>query len=231
MTESHGDLKELLASYALGAVSADEAERIRSHLRACKVCAAEVQSYASTSSVLAMAVSPEPLPEGFADRVAARATVSGPAPGPAPVLPRRARPWWGHALAYAALALALALLAAGLLATRRTSERERLLVQAALREQGMDLHGPGEVVGIMVATPEGSLLAAHGLGPAPTGRTYQLWLIRKAKPVSAGTFQSSDGLALLETGRSLAGVDAVAVTIEPEGGSLEPTSDPVLSST
>jgi anti-sigma-K factor RskA len=49
-------------------------------------------------------------------------------------------------------------------------------------------------------------------------------------PVSAGVFDSSDGLAIVEAERSVEGYDGAAITIEPEGGSAEPTTTPIMQS-
>ncbi|MEA2207513.1 MAG: Anti-sigma-K factor rskA, partial [Blastocatellia bacterium] len=64
----------------------------------------------------------------------------------------------------------------------------------------------------------------------PDERTYQLWLIKGEEPVSAGTFQVSDGLVMFETAKSIDGYSAAAVTVEPEGGSPTPTGVQVVTS-
>jgi hypothetical protein len=57
-----------------------------------------------------------------------------------------------------------------------------------------------------------------------------LWFIDEGGPESGGTFEVDDGLATLETDRSLEGVETVAVTLEPEGGSDQPTTEPLMAS-
>jgi hypothetical protein len=49
-------------------------------------------------------------------------------------------------------------------------------------------------------------------------------------PVSAGVFDVSEGLAIVEADRSVEGFDGAAVTIELDGGSTEPTSTPIMQS-
>ncbi|MGH2734781.1 MAG: anti-sigma factor, partial [Actinomycetota bacterium] len=59
---------------------------------------------------------------------------------------------------------------------------------------------------------------------------YQVWLLQEGEdPVSAGTFDVSDGIGTLATDRSLEGVQGVAVTIERAGGAAAPTSAPILT--
>jgi anti-sigma-K factor RskA len=230
--EEHDEVRDLIAPYVLGAVSADETARIRSHLLACEECLFEADRYSMVSSSLVLAVAPSPLPKGFADRVVERATTSEPPSGAEPPLGSavRRRRWPGHALAYAALLGIVAVLAGGLVADRRDDAMQQRAVQAVLHGQGMALRGPGGAVGRMVPTANGGLFVASGLDPAPEGHTHQLWFIEGSEPVSAGTFETSRGLAVVTIDRSLEGVDAVAVTIEPEGGSRKPTTKPIIAS-
>lgn len=75
-----------------------------------------------------------------------------------------------------------------------------------------------------------AVLVTDGLPEAGAGETYELWFVRGEDPIAAGVFDVEDGeaTALLE-GEMQAG-DAIAVTVEQEGGSPtgQPTSDPVI---
>jgi anti-sigma-K factor RskA len=79
------------------------------------------------------------------------------------------------------------------------------------------------------------IVTAFGLPPAPAGKTYQLWALRKGQaPLSMGTF------AVNATGRTMTTlavsadindggfIDDCALTLEPDGGSPEPTETPRL---
>lgn len=75
------------------------------------------------------------------------------------------------------------------------------------------------------------LVAAQNLPPLPEGRTYQLWGIRGSEaPVSLGTFDTgASGDALVTLPADLTeDYDVSAVTEEPDGGSLQPTTTPFL---
>jgi hypothetical protein len=80
----------------------------------------------------------------------------------------------------------------------------------------------------------GVLLLASNLPPAPAGKTYEMWVIAKAKgskPVPAGLFQSAaDGTALhvLPGPVDVAATGIVAVTLEPAAGVPQPTSQPII---
>lgn len=75
------------------------------------------------------------------------------------------------------------------------------------------------------------VIAANDLPPLSAGRTYQLWGIpAEGDPVSLGTFDAGpDGDALLQRPLAVdADFDLGAITEEPEGGSPQPTSTPIL---
>ncbi|MDP1858954.1 MAG: anti-sigma factor [Gemmatimonadaceae bacterium] len=75
------------------------------------------------------------------------------------------------------------------------------------------------------------VFAAYGLAPAGPGRTYQLWGISTGKaPVSLGVFNTQPNGEVRARFVVAEGVVIAvgAVTEEPEGGSLQPTSTPFL---
>ena len=73
----------------------------------------------------------------------------------------------------------------------------------------------------------GVLLIATNLPQLEAGKTYQMWVIPKGRnPVAAGLFRSDErGAAThLQAGPvDVASLAAVAVSLEPEGGSAQPT--------
>jgi len=85
---------------------------------------------------------------------------------------------------------------------------------------------------VFVSPSQGMLLIANNLRPAPAGKAYEMWLIPKGeKPRPAGTFQSAeDGTAMhVLRGQVQAGEALVAVTLEPAGGTDQPTSTPLFA--
>jgi hypothetical protein len=161
--------------------------------------------------------------------------------GAAPVA-RPARRWrWGfeQTFSFAALIVAIVVLSVALVDARHDADFNRRVLTAMVHgEDGIDLRGEGAVARI-VPTAQGSILAAAGLPAAPSGHTYQLWVMRgnctpgavgACEITSAGTFDVTDGIGILETPTSLEGVDRAAVTVEVAGGADQPTSDPVMDS-
>jgi anti-sigma-K factor RskA len=75
------------------------------------------------------------------------------------------------------------------------------------------------------------VMEADGLEPLDPEQTYQVWAIRSGQPESIGLLgPASDGEVEQAMRADLTGVEAVAVTVEPAGGSVQPTSDPILAS-
>jgi hypothetical protein len=93
--------------------------------------------------------------------------------------------------------------------------------------------GPAEdVQGEVLAVGNGrGVLVAENMPPTPEGEVYEAWLLRDGVPEPAGTFTSSNGGAAAPIEGSLEGADAVAVTVEPSGGSPAPTSDILMTAT
>jgi anti-sigma-K factor RskA len=96
--------------------------------------------------------------------------------------------------------------------------------------RALKLTGPGGAEAVLASTSEGSVFVAVDLGEAPAGRDYQLWLMKDGEPVPADTFDVSGSMVIVESSRHLTGYDGAAVTVEPAGGSRQPTTEPVLSS-
>ena len=74
-----------------------------------------------------------------------------------------------------------------------------------------------------------SVLVVDGLASLSDEEIYELWYIGEDGPISAGTFNTSrsgDSWRVLDG--AMAAGDAVGVTIEPAGGSEQPTTDPLI---
>jgi len=233
MTErQHDELKALIAPYVLGAVPLEEEEEIRAHLLSCEECMSEADEYSAASANLALAAEPKRLPEGFADNVIALVREdAAPGPGPAPAPAKRsARRWFSlPAFGVAALLIVAAVLSGVLVNVMGDLREERRITAALLRADAIRLEGENAAAAL-VQERGGALFVARDLPRAPGDDVYQLWFLGGDLPVSAGTFEASEGRVELRTGLSLEGVTGAAVTIEPAGGSEQPTTDPVLSS-
>ena len=131
-----------------------------------------------------------------------------------------------------ALLSVLALIGTGV-ALVRSADRQRDYLSAVaslVRDpNAFALEGPGGAEARLASTGEGLVLVAVDLGEAPTARDYQLWLIKDGVPTPGVTFDAGDSVVVIEAPQDLEGYEGAAITVEPEGGSRRPTTDPVLS--
>jgi anti-sigma-K factor RskA len=244
---NHEPYSELAAAYALGALEGEERSRFEAHLRdGCQECEAAVREYGETMAALA-AESP-PVAPPLAVRAALLARVDAAArPARVPDLPRprgKVR-WLGWAGALAA-ALVVGSLGWTITAlerelTRRTEEVNELRTQVARQQELLTLLRAPDTrlvtLGGLKPSPNatgqmwwhreaGGFFVARGLPRSPAGKTYQLWVIARGTPVSAGVFDvDPSGGGTLRV-RPLPGVDAAemfAVTLEPAGGRSAPS--------
>ncbi|RIJ53102.1 anti-sigma factor [Clavibacter lycopersici] len=94
-----------------------------------------------------------------------------------------------------------------------------------------DVVGGGTATVYFSASEGRTAVVLNDASPLPEGRVLQMWYVGQAGPVSAGVMPAEGGAghAVLE-GRYTPG-DTVAITVEPEGGSEQPTSEPIVAVT
>ena len=90
-----------------------------------------------------------------------------------------------------------------------------------------------EAHGKLIADPGGNsaLLVTSDLKPLPPEQVYQFWLIRGDVPVSGGLFTvdtGGRGILRVESDEAVESFDAIGVSIEPVGGSPQPTGPIVM---
>jgi anti-sigma-K factor RskA len=248
------DLHALTGAYVLDALDDDERALFDHHLETCDACAREVAELREPAARLS-ATSNVPPPPGLRERVLAEAARTPQersthadelAALRAP--PRTAAPPWAYRLT--ATAAAVLLVAVAGLTYLVVDLHDRLAETEATAEQARDT---AETVSEVLAAPDASLvtsetadgasarvvaspsrgeavLVAEGLEPAPAERIYQLWLIDEDGATSAGLFDTeADGRATALLAGDLAGAAAIGITLEPAGGSPQPTTEPVLA--
>lgn len=79
-------------------------------------------------------------------------------------------------------------------------------------------------------TSAGRWVIAANLPPAPSGKVYQLWFVTAKEKISAGlleTDRAGHGFTVVDVPRNLSNLKAVAITLEPSGGSPQPTTQPL----
>jgi anti-sigma-K factor RskA len=79
---------------------------------------------------------------------------------------------------------------------------------------------------IASATEGSAVVTLGGYGTPAGGRVHQLWLMRPgAQPRSLGLFEGDTPLVATGLGTS---ATSLAVTVEPGGGSPQPTTQPIV---
>lgn len=78
------------------------------------------------------------------------------------------------------------------------------------------------------ATTSSAAAILQDLPELDDGLVFQAWTIAGETPESAGVFQADGGRAATMLDGDVATAEAVAVTIEPDGGSVAPTGDMVF---
>lgn len=241
---AHDEMLDNVAVYALGVLPDSEARAVAEHLQTCDECREEyrqlspaVTAIGRSAEVFEAADSPGPLLKARIMREIRRAPeVSGHIARP---------PSYLGLLAAACLVFAIA---AGLLdwTLRRHVERDQAQIaaqSALLAQQSATLQRQSATIGDLAnskryAFGPGTLLvngprlyiAMRALPPPPKGKVYQAWTLPKGSKRMAPsvTFEpGAGGATLLRLPESAQRVTAVAVSVEPAGGSLQPTSKPI----
>ena len=212
-------LHELTAGYALDALDPAETAAYEEHLAHCDACQAELASLAAAAGALGFAAEPAEPPPALREKilVTARAERSN-------VVPLRARSRAELGLRVVAAAATVAAVALGIwnLGLRDQLDRSHQALQAVALHgaAGSVLLGPGG---------EGTMVIAS-IGAAPAGKTYEAWVILDGKASPAGTFEAGTKTVVVHLQRPVPRGAIVAVTIEPAGGSQQPTRQPFITS-
>lgn len=229
-------IDDLIPALVLGALDSGEEQSAREHLAGCPRCAAEYQAYAVISNKLSLAAPQVTPPQGL------RASILSSARKTAPVV--RKRPTWREDLAVffsrpgslwmaASLAVIL-LLALGNVYQWRT--RQIPVSTPAVHFNVVAMRSDNQAAsaeGVLIISPDGryGTLVVNGLQPLVADQVYQVWLILGDSRVSGGLFSvgaSGYGAMEVESPRPLSEYTRFGITIEPLGGSPQPTGERVL---
>jgi hypothetical protein len=237
---NHEQLHDQYELYAMGVADEPERNEIRDHLsRGCEVCMLEMRRARELTALIGAATVPAAASPNLRRRILASVGVEQRRFGWAPFL---------------GLATALSLFAAFYFSAReRQVANQTVALRTQMRAQTIELtrlneafailsgpatieaaFGPGARGKVYVDRSRGVLLIAANLPPAPAGKLYEMWTIAKgAAPIPAGLFQSDPtGAALhIQPGPVPPTVATVAVTLEPDTGSLHPTTTPIFAAT
>lgn len=236
------EVHTLAAPYALHALPDDEVERFELHLVRCQSCREEVDEIREVAARLGAAeevVPPDELKRRVLDEIAnvrpLPPLVERPGSPPATNGARRWLPRLSVAAA-AALLVVVGVLTAFLVdANRQLDDRDELQARIEQVASAPDMHRDTERVdgakAVVMASrsADAAVVMPVRMDPPPDGSVYQAWFIHGKDIRSAGVMQSQDGAAKPLAAPGLGGATQVGITVEPEGGSEQPTSDPVMT--
>jgi anti-sigma-K factor RskA len=248
------DLHTLTGVYALDAIEGSERDRFERHLHRCQPCGNEVRGLRETAGRLAVAVAGVPPPQ-LKERVLAAAArtrqlpplaaerpqsrAERPQPGTERPQLTAGRTWLPRlAAAFGAAGLAAAIvLGFALSSTQRQLDSARAqdkAISAVLAAPGARILTARSSVGgtgtVIVAVRQQKLIfTATGLPPLSAAKVYQLWLIGPPRIRSAGLLPPpAQGRTPPLLAAGLRAGDQVGVTVEPAGGTSQPTTTPIL---
>lgn len=230
------DLHTLSGAFALNALSAEEAEQFRRHLQDCAVCRQEVRELQQAAA--RMGASEAVPPPAYlkarvlsaADRTPQLPPRTGGGGTVIEVSPHR----WGRRMLLAAAAVVL-VVAGGIGISQlgnEPDEQQSLLAEGVVRVfEAEDAHRaemPTENGGTIrvAASPELNQMAVDTdeLPPLDDQHVYQLWAVHDGAMQSVGVLEPDKGAYM-----DMPTPDTeVAITVEPVGGSAQPTTDPIM---
>lgn len=223
------DLHTLSGAYALDALSAQEAAEFRTHLEHCLACRDEVRELRGAASSMGANEALTP-PAGLRARVleaAARQPQLPPRVGPTGGVAR----WRPRLLAAAAAVVLLVAAGIGYLQTSRNDQPamsasvSRVFTAPDAHRATVQTANGGRLVVATSHRLNQMAVETDGLPRLGQAQVYQIWAVHDGAMTSAAV------LADVKAGASMAmpgpGTE-VAITIEPAGGSEQPTTKPIV---
>ncbi|MFF4232109.1 anti-sigma factor domain-containing protein [Streptomyces sp. NPDC001820] len=237
------DLHTLTGAYVLHALAPDERAEFERHLLICPACAQEVRELAATVGKLGLAVAVTP-PPALKQHVLRRISAERQEPPRVPGA-RRGGARRGRGLSRFVLAacLAAAVSFGGVAAWQHQEAREAredarasqrhaeelasVLAAPDARVSGTKLPEGARGTVVVSQSRNKAAFLTSGLPKPPPGKVYQLWFDDGGKMRPAGLMDPAvtDNAVLMD-----GPVDSAAgmgLTLEPAGGSPEPTTDPL----
>lgn len=236
----HKSFTENIAAYALGALDPEGAVALENHLQTCASCRDELAAFRQISDGLLTAIPPKVPPEALRQRLQQRL--------PSAQKTNRPRRAWSSnqlTLGFAIIALlALNLFTLiqmqSLLRQQAQLTHELQTSQIALAmlaypdTQSLTINAPG-VSGALLLDKDRNVavLIVWNLPQLKNNQTYQAWLVdRQGSRTSAAVFDSDPTLpftsvSIMST-NGLSAFTSLGVTVEPSGGSKQPTGQRVF---
>lgn len=222
------DIHALSGAYAVDALDSAERSEFERHLAECRSCQHEVDSLREAAAELAGAAASTP-PESLRAAVLQGITEVRPLPPVVPVATiGRTRRWWaaGSLVLAASLASAVAISHPWTSTHGVPSAASQVMTAADVQVIHSAVAGGGSLTWYRSASVDKAVVTASSLAPLPGSKVYELWLERPNGSMVAAGFLSGPGSTVVLDGEARTAVGA-GVTVEPAGGSENPTLPPV----
>jgi anti-sigma factor RsiW len=206
-------LHELTAAYALHALDPADERAYEAHLAGCALCREELAGFREAAGALALAVEPAAPPPALRDRIlhVARAERQNVVP---------LRPRWAYPVAAVAAVAACAAIGFGVWAADLSS-----------RDHGLRTVPLAGAAGSLVVNGDGrAALVVAGLKAAPSGKTWEAWVIDDGRARPAALFAGGGRTTVVQLGRTVPRGARVGLTLERAGGAPRPTMRPLVTS-
>jgi anti-sigma-K factor RskA len=216
------DVHALVGPFALDALDENERREFEEHLAFCERCRQDLAGLREAAASLAYGAPRATPPPALKERILAQARAERPN-----VVPLRRRRNWSLPLGAAAAVAACAAVVLGIWAISLSNSHDPL--ESVLSKPGARLISMGKA-GCVAVAPDGSAVLALAVPHAPTGKTYEAWVIQGADAKPAGLFPGSAGTSIVRIRRPVRTGTIVAITLEPAGGVTKPTTKPLAAS-
>jgi anti-sigma-K factor RskA len=211
-------------AYALGGAENPERMEIAEHLeRNCPNCTPGVRRAMEAVAAMSGAVKQVDPPRRLRKRVISMVSPAGSRSWAALVAP------WAVA-GVLAVALISVVLPSKLHTTDSSKLEQALSILNDPTTKDVSFGQPAARGRVFVSAEKGVVFIAAHLPSLDANKTFQLWFIpAQGNPISAGLFRSeADASAIYVRQGPVTNAAAVAVTVEPAGGSPQPTTTPFI---
>lgn len=232
------EMHAMVGAYALDALDHREQMAFESHLASCPSCADELLGFRATAERLGAAVALS-APPRLRESVLA---VAASTPQERRVVALRRGDRWRRrmpVLVAAASVLAVVSLFGVYLGEHNRFERDQVAqsqeaaVRAADDTSTASARVRGDTQVKVIASPSmnSAVVELHQVPPLEPGTSYQMWAVSDKGGARSLGVMSADEVTdpTIRVVKGINSADMVALTVEPEGGSQQPTSQPVIS--
>jgi anti-sigma-K factor RskA len=225
-TDSKNVDRDVLLEYVMGSLTPEREKEVAAYLRQNPEDAAWVRDMFETITNVALDQEPVAVPASAESDLLKRIRQESEAKArPAANVPKR-RNFWAQLGIGLALGVALFFIAQRFLPQPPLTVAERL--EQTCNETGVTceplLDANKVEIGTLAKRPDNTLFVVFN-APPPSGQVYQGWEIAESQIASRGTYEGQ----VLEITQPLATGSIFGVTLEPPGGSPQPTSNPITT--